>query len=225
MARILLIETSGAVCSVAISDGKDILALKESPEPNSHSSVLAAFVQELKQAAGIPDAVAVSMGPGSYTGLRIGVSTAKGICFAAGIPLIAVPSLLAATHGFRRQHNISKTDAHFCPMTDARRMEVYTCLYDASDRMAEPVTASIIDEQFLSEYADQHVYYFGSGAAKCIPVFSTRGKWQYAEVQPSAADMATEASRRFENGEFENLAYFEPYYLKDFLITPPKKNR
>lgn len=227
MALILQLETSTTSCSVALSlDGKT-LAIKEKEERNIHASYLTLFIQEVLQTCGKQvhelDAVAVSMGPGSYTGLRIGVSTAKGLCYALDIPLIAINTLEAMAHGFKS--TFEDQSCLYCPMIDARRMEVYAAVYNAQAEQILPVEARIIDENSFSELLQhQKIVFFGDGAMKCK---ETLDKSSNAIFIPgflnSAKDLSLLAFKKFNNNQFEDVAYFEPFYLKDFLATQPKK--
>ena len=225
MSLILNIETATQHCSVGVSRHGKMLAIRESSEKNIHASKVTVFTQEVCSEANISmkdlDAVAVSMGPGSYTGLRIGVSTAKGFCYALDIPLIAVPTLQSMALGA-----MSATDdknALLCPMIDARRMEVYTALFDYKNKEVRKTEALIIDESsFDKELAGNSIYYFGDGADKCRVVLDPKGMHFLEGIHPSASGIAIIADKKFISGEFENLAYFEPYYLKDFVAGKPK---
>ena len=227
MALILQIETSTISCSVALSlDGKTI-ASKELAERNVHASYLTLFIEEVMAQSGRSigdlDAVAVSMGPGSYTGLRIGVSTAKGLCYALDIPLIAINTLQAMTLGFMSSYN--DHSVLFCPMIDARRMEVYAAVYNSQLDELLPVAARIIDENSFSDLLlDHKIVFFGDGAMKCLEALAANPNALFvSEFLNSAKDLSFLAASKFERKEFEDVAYFEPFYLKDFLITQPKK--
>jgi tRNA threonylcarbamoyladenosine biosynthesis protein TsaB len=227
MSTILCIETGTEICSVSLSSNSKIIDIRESAQPQAHARQLAVFIDELLRKNSLTtkdlSAVAVGEGPGSYTGLRIGVSTAKGICFGAAIPLIAISSLQALTHGA-----IEKIEhcegALLCPMIDARRMEVYTALYHSNGTPKTAVEALIIDENsYKDELASSTVYFFGNGAPKCAEVINhTNAK--FIEVAHTAANMVPIAHQLFEAGKFANVAYFEPFYLKDFVVTKSKKN-
>lgn len=225
MSLILGIETSTKICSVALSDGIRLLALKEEGGEYSHSEKLTVFIQKVLNDAGIKlneiDAVAVSKGPGSYTGLRIGVSVAKGLCYALNIPLISVDTLQAMAFG------ISKTEKSelYCSMIDARRMEVYTALYDTNNKIVEQVSAKIIDENsFCEKLKDNKITFYGDGADKCKEVLSINPNAIFSEEGlPSAQFVNQLAFEKLNNNELEDVAYFEPYYLKDFIATTPKK--
>ena len=226
MATILQIETATQVCSAAISkDGKTI-ALKELMASNIHAGSLTLFIQEAMDIAGISfadlDAVAVSKGPGSYTGLRIGVSTAKGLCFALDKPLIAINTLqmmAAAVAQLEPQY-----DGRICPMIDARRMEVFTAVYDRKLETLMHTNAKIIDAQSFSEELNTGpLLFIGDGAAKCKEVLQHKNAVFSDANFNSAAHMSMLAYEAFSKKQFEDVAYFEPFYLKDFVFTTPKK--
>lgn len=226
MATILQIETATQVCSTAISvDGKTI-ALKEESASNIHAGSLTLFIKEVMDKAGLQfadlDAVAVSKGPGSYTGLRIGVSTAKGLCFALDKPLIAVDTLQMMAAGFLAQQK--DAEGLICAMIDARRMEVFTAMFDTALNYVLPTAAKIIDENsFAGELAAAKVTFIGDGAMKCAEVLQN----DHAEFLDlnfnSATYMSQLAYKAFTAAQFEDVAYFEPFYLKDFVLTTPKK--
>ncbi|MGZ3755270.1 MAG: tRNA (adenosine(37)-N6)-threonylcarbamoyltransferase complex dimerization subunit type 1 TsaB [Mucilaginibacter sp.] len=226
MSLILQIETATTVCSVALAKDGNVLAFKEIDERNIHAEVLNVFIGDLIVSEGLSfndlDAVAVSCGPGSYTGLRIGVSTAKGLCFALDKPLIAVDTLTAMASGAARQ--ISDQDTLLCPMIDARRMEVYTALFDHSAKMIDPVVALIVDEEsFAARLQNNKILFFGDGADKCRGVLGHNPGVQFlSPFNNSAAYLTQIALNRFENKQFEDVAYFEPYYLKDFIAGKKK---
>ncbi len=223
MSIILGIETSTKICSVAISDGNKLLALEEEGGEYSHSEKLTTFIQNVLDKAKLKledvDAIAVSKGPGSYTGLRIGVSVAKGLCYSLDKPLIAVDTLQAMAR------NPDLSADLYCSMIDARRMEVYTALYDAENNMVEPITAKIIDEDSFSEpLKSNKIVFFGDGSAKCKDTLGDNPNAIFSEDGlPSAQYINQIAVENFINKEFEDVAYFEPYYLKDFVGTTPKK--
>jgi len=221
LAHILHIETATQVCSVALSANGILLQLRESSEKNSHSATVTLFIDEVMKSAGLAykalDAVAISKGPGSYTGLRIGVSTAKGICYAIDKPLIAISTLQSMAAGAKPGE-----PSHpylLCPMIDARRMEVYTALYDPDLVPARDTRAEIIDESSFAEELKQHqVWFFGDGAAKCKPVLGNHPNARFLDdFQLSAANMIKLAEDKYARSEFEDVVYFEPYYLKDFI--------
>ncbi|RDC58460.1 tRNA (adenosine(37)-N6)-threonylcarbamoyltransferase complex dimerization subunit type 1 TsaB [Pedobacter chinensis] len=226
MAKILQIETATQVCSVALSiDGKTVL-IKEETGQNLHASRLTLFINEVMKSAGYTysdlDAIAVSKGPGSYTGLRIGVSTAKGLCYALEKPLISIETLEMMAAGFI--HENPDYSGLICPMIDARRMEVYTAVFDAKLNVLEPTSAKIIDEtSFADWFRENQITFFGDGAAKCAETLSRpNASFNNANFN-SAHYMSKLANKVFEKADFENVAYFEPFYLKDFVVTQPKK--
>jgi len=225
MSLILGLETSTKICSVAVSDGNRLLALKEEGGEYSHSEKLTVFIQEVLKEAGLKlseiDAIAVSKGPGSYTGLRIGVSVAKGLCYSLNKPLISVDTLQAMALGMTQTERVDL----YCPMIDARRMEVYTALYDAENKIVEPVSAKIIDENsFSKELKNQKIIFFGDGSDKCKDVLKDNSNTFFStQGLPSAQHINQIALEKFNKKEFEDVAYFEPYYLKDFIATTAKK--
>lgn len=227
MALLLLLETSAANCSVALSQDGTLIFQDIDTAGSSHSVKLGMFVDEalkLVESKKIKlDAVAVSSGPGSYTGLRIGVSMAKGICYALQIPLIAVPTLALLADEVSRLSDLPR-DAWIRPLVDARRMEVYTALFDANGVELKPAEAVVVTEETFVEELDSHpVWFVGDGAEKCkINITSTNAKFEFKTV-PLASAMAAIAEKLFQSSTFENVAYFEPFYLKDFVTTTSKK--
>ena len=222
MALILQIETATRSCSVALAQDGVLLGKKERNEANIHAASITLFVEELMQAQGKTyadlQAIAVSMGPGSYTGLRIGVSTAKGLCFGLDIPLIGISTLEAMASA---KQAIVNADTLLCPMIDARRMEVYMALYDADMNTVEPVKAQILDEHTFEAYNNE-IIIFGDGAEKCKELYNN-SKFSFVDHVNSAADLSELAFKKYQQKDFEDLAYFEPYYLKDFIATVSKK--
>ncbi|MDB5004867.1 MAG: tsaB [Mucilaginibacter sp.] len=227
MTYILQIETATTVCSVALAKDGEVIAFKQLDERNIHAEIITLFIDELIAGAGLQykdiDAVAVSSGPGSYTGLRIGVSTAKGLCFAMDRPLIAVETLAAMAQGMISECNIDNQTL-LCPMIDARRMEVYTALFNVRGNVVKPTSAEIIDQDsFVDQLKDHKILFFGDGAEKCREVLSVSSNAQFISgFTNSATYLTTKAAEKFANAEFEDVAYFEPYYLKDFLVTKPR---
>ncbi|WP_251623427.1 tRNA (adenosine(37)-N6)-threonylcarbamoyltransferase complex dimerization subunit type 1 TsaB [Odoribacter lunatus] len=226
MALILNIDTSTSVCSVALSQDGQLVALKENNEGLNHSLLLGTYTDEILKenhlTANSLDAVAVSMGPGSYTGLRIGVSLAKGLCYGASKPLIAVNTLQALAESVSKRIG---EDALYCPMIDARRMEVYTAFYDKGNQTVVDTKAEIIDDNSFQEILQNHiVYFFGNGSAKVQPVLTSPHARYLEGIETSAANMVSIAEGKFKLKQFEDVAYFEPFYLKDFIATTPKKN-
>ncbi len=233
MANILSIETGTDVCSVGLSVEGELVSLRESSEGRNHAKNIAVFIDDIFNESILTvsslDAVAVGLGPGSYTGLRIGVSLAKGICFANNIPLIAVNSLEALTkcaiediEGDVLDHEIDE-DTLFVPMIDARRMEVYTQLFDAKCNALSQVEAKIIDENSYNELQGKELVLFGNGAKKSFDVISYPNK-VILDVVPSVRGMVSLAYQKYLNKDFVDLAYFEPLYLKDFIGTKSVKN-
>lgn len=222
MARILLIDTATARLSIALAHNGTVVASRTCDEPRRQASLTAPLVQEVLHSQGLGvadcDAVCVSSGPGSYTGLRVGVSTAKGLSFGAGIPLIAVGTLdiLASNHN-------PEAFRYIVPMIDARRMEVYTAVYSADGRRLTPVEAKVIGpDSFARELAQGPVLFTGDGALKCREVIA-HPHAQFQESWPDVAAMAILAQKAWEEKRFEDIAYFEPFYLKDFVATVSRK--
>ncbi|MEE4260419.1 MAG: tRNA (adenosine(37)-N6)-threonylcarbamoyltransferase complex dimerization subunit type 1 TsaB [Bacteroidales bacterium] len=226
MAVILNIETSTRVCSVGLAVDGIITSLKETHVANSHAELITMYAEQAINEAGYSfvniDAVAISMGPGSYTGLRIGVSTAKGFCYALDKPLIAIDTLKAMAAGMINQVEVD--NFLVCPMIDARRMEVYTAIYDQQLQCISQTDARIIDaDSFRDELNDHQVYFGGDGAAKCEDVLGHQSKANFmVSFHPSARYMAALSDKKFRANQFEDVAYFEPYYLKDFVAGIPK---
>lgn len=231
MSLILCIETGTDICSVGLSRDGELISLRESDEGRDHARNVALFVDELLRendiAAEELSAVAVGMGPGSYTGLRIGVSFAKGLCYGLQIPLVAVGSLDSMVQVAREDHEAgiidvdNWSDAVLCPMVDARRMEVYTQMFDTQGLPLNEVKAEIVTEESFKEWrGERQLVIFGNGAAKCREVLNDA---TYINVTPSARGLAALAHQRLEAGQTEDIAYFEPFYLKDFIIIPSKK--
>ena len=228
MSCILHIETSTDVCSVAVSqDGVCIFEQEEHSGPN-HAVRLGTFVDEALSFTdnhGIPfDAVAVSCGPGSYTGLRIGVSMAKGVCYGRQLKLLAVPTLELLCVPVLLEHaDELEEDALLCPMIDARRMEVYAQIFDRSLKEVRPIQADIVDENtYLSFLERGPVYFFGNGAAKCMAAINHPNARLVEGIEPLAKYMQPLAERRMAEERFEDVAYFVPFYLKDFVAKLPK---
>ena len=229
---IICIETATNLCSVALCDSAGILSLKESNDLKSHASMLTLFIGEIFKETGVSaselDAVAVSKGPGSYTGLRIGVSVAKGIAYAASIPLIGIETMHSMFIGMSeklKKEGRPDADTIFCPMLDARRMEVYYALYNASGTRIKDISAEIITgESFMSLPESNRIIFFGSGASKCREIIKRSGCEFVEDFAMSASHMHIPAFRAFESKQFEDVAYFEPFYLKDFITTTQRKN-
>lgn len=233
MAFILIIETSTEVCSVSLSKDGNLVDLIESGEGQNHARLTSVFAETLLKRNNINpgelNAVAVSKGPGSYTGLRIGASTAKGICYAAQIPLIAVGTLEAMAKHVSLNHEKFgipfEGKTLFCPMIDARRMEVYSMLIGENSNILKPISAEIIDESFLeSDLRSNTVVFFGNGSAKCQNVIQSPNAIFLSNINASAQYMTELVWEAYNNKHFEDVAYFEPFYLKDFVATVSKKN-
>ena len=262
MERIILIETSTALCSVALTEGGAVTAYRESSEPKAHASLTAVFVQEVLAEGGVSlsdcDAVCVSMGPGSYTGLRVGVSTAKGLCFGSGKPLLAVGTLdtlvTQALSPAESEANVEPRSGlypgaeasageyrYIIPMIDARRMEVYAAVFKNQDNPSDVIAGSeatlqlpaytqitetapvIVDENSFAEYLEQGPCLFiGDGAGKCADVIKHPNA-RFCQCHPKASSMLTPALAAFRAGNFKDVAYFEPFYLKEFVATVSKK--
>lgn len=226
MACILNIDTATEVCSVAISiDGKLFFEKIETKGP-SHAVLLGAFVKEsidLLRKEGINlDAVSISCGPGSYTGLRIGVSEAKGICYGLGIPLIAIDTLKIMALSMRMVCNNDEAYL-YCPMIDARRMEVYDAIYDSKLNMIRSTSADIIDESSFGDLLYyQKIVFAGNGANKCKTLLSSDNALFLDDIYPKASDMISLSDAAYTSNEFVDVAYFEPFYLKEFVATTPK---
>ncbi|MEN0054173.1 MAG: tRNA (adenosine(37)-N6)-threonylcarbamoyltransferase complex dimerization subunit type 1 TsaB [Mucilaginibacter sp.] len=224
MSVILQIETATTSCSVALAIDGHISTSKQINERNIHAEVITLFIDELVKTAGITyddiDAVAVSSGPGSYTGLRIGVSTAKGLCFALNKPLIAIETLEAMAYGVLNDQDILvDKDTLLCPMIDARRMEVYCALFNHAGLKVRATAADIIDEHSFDEFLNaQKILFFGDGADKCEAILGSHPNAQFLPGFVNSATYLTQkAAEKFNKKEFEDVAYFEPYYLKDFI--------
>lgn len=227
MSCILHVETSTEVCSVSVSqDGMSVFSKEDFNGP-SHAVSLGVFVDEALSFAdshAMPlDAVAVSCGPGSYTGLRIGVSMAKGLCYGRDLPLIALPTLEVICVPVLLYHELP-TDALLCPMIDARRMEVYAAIYDRTLNVKREIAADIVDENSYLNFLDEHpVYFFGNGAGKCREKITHRNAHFIENIVPLAKMMFPLAEKAIANDDFKDVAYFEPFYLKEFVASKPKK--
>jgi tRNA threonylcarbamoyladenosine biosynthesis protein TsaB len=228
MSCILNIETATNVCSVAVSHNGNIVFEKENLEGPSHASLLGVFVndaiQYIRDNSLLLDAVAVSCGPGSYTGLRIGVSEAKGICYGLGVPLIAIKTPLIMAERVVSTISVSQ-DTLLCPMIDARRMEVYAAIYNTKLEEVREIAADIVDENTYQAYLEKaHVLFFGNGADKCKDSVVHKNAEFIENIYPSARYMVKLSERAFNKKEFVDVAYFEPFYLKDFVTTVSKKS-
>ena len=215
---ILNIETSTKACSVALHNNGELIVCREDVNANfSHSEKLLKFISELFSDAKLSlsdlDAIAVSMGPGSYTGLRIGVSTAKGLCYGLDIPLISISTLKAMSFGMALE---IKADL-YCPMIDARRMEVYSAFFDINNTEVRKIQADIIDENSYKKELEKKVVFFGDGSEKLIEKIKDKNAIFVSDIHPSAKNMGLLSYQKFTKSLFEDLAYFEPFYLKDFV--------
>jgi len=215
---ILNIETSTKACSVALHKNGELIVSREDVTTNfSHSEKLLKFISELFSDAKLSlsdlDAIAVSMGPGSYTGLRIGVSTAKGLCYGLDIPLISISTLKAMSFGMALE---IKADL-YCPMIDARRMEVYSAFFDINNTEVRKIQADIIDENSYKKELEKKVVFFGDGSEKLIEKIKDKNAIFVSDIHPSAKNMGLLSYQKFTKSLFEDLAYFEPFYLKDFV--------
>lgn len=227
MSCILHIETSTSACSVAVSEDGQVVFKKEDLNGPSHAVSLGVFVDEALSFAdshAMPlDAVAVSCGPGSYTGLRIGVSMAKGICYGRDLKLIGLPTLKVQCVPVLLYHDELPEDALLCPMIDARRMEVYAAIYDRALKTVRDISADIVDENSYREFLDRHpVYFFGDGAAKCKEKITHANAHFIDGIRPLASMMFPLAEKAVAEGKYEDVAYFEPFYLKEFVAGKPK---
>lgn len=222
---ILNLETSTNVCSVSLSENDQLIFKRADFNGMNHAALLSLFIQEgldlLKKDNKKPNAVAVSAGPGSYTGLRIGVSTAKGLCYGFDIPLIAINTL--ELMAYRAINQIFDKNAIYCAMIDARRMEVYSVFVDSTGKILREVSADIIDENSYKDILEkQLVYFFGNGAEKCKPLLTHSNARFIENVYPLAENMLVLANKAYLEQKFEDVAYFEPFYLKEFQATTPK---
>jgi tRNA threonylcarbamoyladenosine biosynthesis protein TsaB len=234
MSYFLCIETATSVCSVVLAHNDKVLSRKESTDEKAHASNLGVFIKQVMDEAAVStsqlDAVAVSKGPGSYTGLRIGVSTAKGLCYGAGIPLISVETLQIMAYGMylnaiSNYTNKLKPDfALYCPMIDARRMEVYTATYNHKNQIVKETTAMIVEENSFGSLLQQtQIVFAGSGSEKCKTLLQHKNAIFMDDFSHSALYMVDIVLDAYRKKKFEALAYFEPYYLKDFIATVPKR--
>lgn len=226
MPLILSLETATTVCSVAIAKDGKLLSLQEVNAGLSHSENLTVFIRNACRDSHISlndlDAIAVSKGPGSYTGLRIGSGTAKGLCYALNKPLIGIPTLESLANAFMSMQRTGEM-VHLLPMLDARRMEVYCAVYDAWGNEVRPAEAVIVNENSFNEILKSHsLAIFGDGSAKCKPLFENNPKVVFSEVSLSASGMVSIAEKKFAHGNFEDVSLFEPFYLKDAFIGSAK---
>ena len=223
MAIILTLDTSTKNCSVALFNGNKIIALKEqNSDGYTHAEQLTLFIDQVVKSASFTlkeiKAIAISKGPGSYTGLRIGTSTAKGLCYALDIPLISISTLKAMAFTMTKSHVADI----YCPMIDARRMEVFSAVYNVKNNEIRGVQADVVDEQTYANFLNNEVLFFGDGALKCKEIINHKNAKFIEGIYPSAKNLGILANAKFENKDFEDVAYFEPYYLKDFVAGKKK---
>lgn len=224
MSTLLTIETSTPVCSCALSRDGEILVNKENYEGRSHASLVGLFVHEIMEYAREqdihPDAIAVSSGPGSYTGLRIGVSEAKGLSYGLDIPMIAIPTARIMASMMKEK---ADENTLLCPMIDARRMEVYATIFDRSLNVIRETSADIVEvDSYVDLLEKQKIIFFGNGAEKCRTVITHPNARFFDDIHPLASGMVSLAEKAFVDKRFVDIAYFEPFYLKEFVATIPK---
>ncbi len=233
MGLIINLETASPVCSVALSRDGKVLGFRDSTEDKSHATRLTIFIQELFNDHGVKaenlDAISLSMGPGSYTGLRIGASVAKGMAYGAGKPVIGIPTLKALANGFFSAHqqdipgSPEAGEVLLCPMLDARRMEVYSALYDTGINEVSPVEALVLEPESYRSLLDQHlICFFGTGSDKAAEIIKHPNARFFTGIVLSATFQPELAETLFNTGEFIDAAYFEPHYLKEFIASLPK---
>jgi len=226
MPIILHIETSTEICSALLSCGGEALIEKVCLKPQSHAAKLPLFLQEIvdfaRKNSVMPNAVAVSAGPGSYTGLRIGLSSAKGLCYGLEIPLIAVDTLKVIANAAKQ---LTDKKTFFCPMIDARRMEVYTALFDENLQNILPTEPKIVDENFLkNELEKSKIIFCGNGSQKCKEIIKHKNAIFFDDIFPLSINMIVDAEKKFTEKKFEDTAYFEPFYAKEFMATKPNQS-
>lgn len=226
MAYILNLDTATEICSVALADDDHLLALRETHDKRSHAGTLLPFIEEILNECHLAptdlQAVAISMGPGSYTGLRIGTSTAKGLCYALQIPLIAIPTLQIIAAGAQREQKGSSQNTIYIPMLDARRMEVYTCMYDHNLQSLSDVQALIVNETYLaSPQPEATLIFCGNGVDKCEDWCAKHPNALIDKSLLSARNMLSLSAQKFAQQQFEDMAYFEPFYLKEYIAAKP----
>ena len=224
MALLLAIETTTKNCSVALFENSKLITYKEKNSGrHSHAEQLTFFIEEVVRKASITlgqvEAIILSKGPGSYTGLRIGTSTAKGLCYSLDIPLISVSTLKSMAFEISKKGNYM----FYCPMIDARRMEVFASVYDKSNNEVREIRADIVDQHTYAEFLKDKVLFFGDGALKCKSIINSSNAYFIDGIFPSAKNIGLLGFDKFLNKDFEDVAYFEPYYLKDFVASIQKK--
>ena len=225
MALLLAIETTTKNCSVALFNNSSLLELKEqNSKAFSHAEQLTLFIEEVVKKSNITlkqlDGIILSKGPGSYTGLRIGTSTAKGLCYALDIPLVSVSTLQAMAFGTSKKEDYKL----YCPMIDARRTEVFASIYDKDNNEVREIRADIVDQHTYDDFLKDKILFFGDGAQKCKLIINNSNAHFLDGVFPCAKDMGVLGFEKFASKDFEDVAYFEPYYLKDFVAREKKKS-
>ena len=229
---VICIETATNLCSVALCSSTGVITRKESNDLKSHASMLTVFIDEILKENNLRakelEAVAVGKGPGSYTGLRIGVSVAKGIAYAASIPLIGIETTLSMFWGIAgriKEFTDDEADTLLCPMLDARRMEVYNAIYDSNGRVVKKISADVISEDSFADIPEsKKIIFFGDGAGKCKEVIRRKNVYFADDFRISASHMKIPVYQAIYKQHFEDVAYFEPFYLKDFITSIPRKN-
>jgi len=229
---IICLETATNLCSVALCSNEGLVSLRESHDTKSHASMITVFIDEILKEQGLKvkdlEAIAVSRGPGSYTGLRIGVSAAKGLAYASSIPLIAVDTTLSMFFGFREKGLNGEGNPEnvlFCPMLDARRMEVYCAIYNYSGEKVKHITAEVITEDSFCDIPEsEKIIFFGNGADKCRDIIKRKNSYFNSDFTISAAHMLMPAYQALSDLDFQDIAYFEPFYLKDFITSKPRNS-
>ena len=227
MDRIILIETSTALCSAALAEDGKVIGYRESSAPKAHASLTAVFIQEMLEERGLSmsdcDSVCVSMGPGSYTGLRVGVSTAKGLCFGSGKPLNAVGTLDTLVAQAQETPGMTEGIRYIVPMVDARRKEVYSAVFDPEGHQITETSPVIVDgDSFAGYLAEGPVLFIGDGAGKCADVINHPNA-RFVQCNPTASAMVRPATEAYKEKRFKDVAYFEPFYLKEFVATVSRK--
>jgi tRNA threonylcarbamoyladenosine biosynthesis protein TsaB len=229
---IICLETATNLCSVALCSNEGLVSLRESHDTKSHASMITVFIDEILKEQGLKvrdlEAIAVSRGPGSYTGLRIGVSAAKGIAYASSLPLIGIDTTLSMFMGFKEKYLstiVNPENAFFCPMLDARRLEVYCAVYDYSGKVVNKISAEVITEDSFRDIPEsEKIFFFGNGADKCRDIIKRKNSYFNSEFVISAAHMLVPAYQSLMAIDFQDIAYFEPFYLKDFITSKPRNS-
>jgi tRNA threonylcarbamoyladenosine biosynthesis protein TsaB len=229
---IICLETATNLCSVALCSNEGLVSIRESHDTKSHASMITVFIDEILKEQGLKvkdlEAVAVSRGPGSYTGLRIGVSAAKGLAYASSIPLIAIDTTLSMFFGFRENGLPGQENPEnvlLCPMLDARRMEVYCAIYNYSGKIVKKISAEVITPESFSDITEsEKIIFFGNGAEKCREIIKRKNSYFNSDFSISASHMLVPAYQALRDLEFQDIAYFEPFYLKDFITSKPRNS-